>query len=59
MKQEEQVKGCACNSQIIWHFDQPTIMACENCEITFHYTVERCPHCGEEPTEFVKVESER
>ena len=49
--------NCACNKQIIWFFDEPTIIACENCEKTFYYNVKHCPDCGKKTTEFVKKEN--
>jgi rRNA maturation endonuclease Nob1 len=50
-------KNCACNKQIIWFFDlKPTIVACENCEITFCYDVKVCPYCGKKVSYFVKEE---
>lgn len=49
-------KNCACNKQIIWHFNQPTILACENCEITFYYQTRICPYCDKSVTEFIKKE---
>lgn len=50
-------KNCACNKQIIWFFDKPTIVACENCEITFYYD-RICPYCGEEVSYFVEEEKD-
>ena len=48
-------KQCNCNRQIVWFFDgKSTIVACEKCQITFHYKVERCPHCYEPVTIFEK-----
>lgn len=47
--------GCACGKQIIWFWgDDSVIYACEECEITFHHSQEKCPHCGSEVTEFIK-----
>jgi uncharacterized OB-fold protein len=51
------VKKCACTRQIVWFLDNNgagSILACKNCEITFYYSHENCPHCGEEITEFVE-----
>ena len=48
-------KMCACNKQIVWFFETPTIIAREDCEITFYYDVEHCPHCHKEVSIFEKV----
>lgn len=52
-------KPCNCNQQIIWWFneDKGTILACMECEITFHYTAEICPYCKEEVVEFTQKEN--
>ena len=50
-------KNCACNKQIVWFMDHEgkgSIIACKNCEVTFYYDVETCPHCGKKTTEFVE-----
>ena len=47
-------KSCACHKQIIWHFEEPTIIACVLCERTFYYNVKNCPECGTKTTEFIK-----
>jgi uncharacterized OB-fold protein len=49
-------KNCACNKQIVWFFDKPTIIACKNCEITFYYDIEICPYCKTKTTEFKESE---
>lgn len=46
--------ACACHNQIVWHFDQATVIVCEECERTFHYTDKICPHCNGELTEYVR-----
>lgn len=54
----EGTKDCYCGKQIVWFFEKPTIIACENCEVTFHVSALKrgyCPYCGDELTEFVKV----
>ena len=38
--------NCACHKQIIWFFDEPTIIACPTCEKTFHSTDNKCNECG-------------
>lgn len=50
-------KNCACGKQIVWFFDsgRGCIIACKNCEITFHYETKICPYCNEEVTEFDEV----
>ena len=53
---KEKEKKCACNKRIIWFLEEPTILACENCEITFYYDTEFCPYCGRKVTEFIKKE---
>ena len=45
---------CACHKQIIWSFAKPTIIVCEDCEKTFHYTAFKCDQCHGELTFFVK-----
>ena len=52
------VFNCACNKQIVWHFGRPTIIACENCEITFYHDVLECPHCGDPVSYFERVGGE-
>jgi len=47
---------CACHKQIVWFFDKPTIIVCENCERTFHYTYKICPECGLNLSYFIKEE---
>ena len=49
-------KACACNKQIIFFFGKPTIVVCEECEITLYYDMKNCPYCGAETVEFVKKE---
>tara|TARA_R100001244_G_scaffold104496_3_gene77522 strand:- start:959 stop:1150 length:192 start_codon:yes stop_codon:yes gene_type:complete len=56
LRQDLLPNNCACHKQIIWFFEHPTIIACENCERTFYYKVENCPKCGKETTEFIKKE---
>ena len=56
MSKENKVKNCACHKQIVWFFDEPTIIACEDCERTFYHNVTTCPACGKKTTEFVKKE---
>jgi len=48
-------KECACRKQIIWFFEQPTIIACENCQITFYHNIKTCPYCKAKVTAFVKA----
>jgi predicted amidophosphoribosyltransferase len=48
---------CNCEYQIVWHFDKPTIVVCENCERTLYYDYQQCPVCKQEVTYFVKEES--
>ncbi len=50
----EQREVCACHKQIVWFFDQPTVIVCKECERTFHYQDKSCPECGGELTEFVE-----
>lgn len=52
MASKEKEYPCACEYQIVWHFDKPTICACPNCERTYHYTVQTCPVCGHAICEF-------
>ena len=51
-----EIQNCACHKQIIWFLEKPTIVVCEKCEKTFHYTDEKCDECGGELTYFVKEE---
>ena len=50
------MKSCACNKQIVWFFEKPTIIVCKDCEITFFYDVEECPHCNKKTTSFIEEE---
>lgn len=59
--------ACACNKQIIWFFEEPTIIVCPVCEITFHASrsEKNCPHCGTtlvnftcDPIEFTQAVTE-
>lgn len=56
MKTEKEIKPCACNKQIVWFFEKPTIIACKNCEITFYHDVKVCPYCHKEVSYFEEVE---
>jgi len=49
-------KTCACDKQIVFFFEKPTIIVCEDCEVTLYYDADKCPHCGKKTTEFVKKE---
>jgi predicted RNA-binding protein with PUA domain len=49
-------KACGCGKQIVWFFDKPTIVVCENCEVALYFDHKHCPHCGGKVTEFVKKE---
>ena len=46
--------NCACCTQIVWFFDKPTVLVCEECEKTFHYTAKKCDCCNKELTHFTK-----
>ena len=40
-------------AQVIWFFDEPTILACGNCDkVATHFTEGRCYDCGREMIEF-------
>ena len=45
---------CACENQIVWHFDKPTIVVCEECERTYYHDVKNCPTCGRPVSYYVK-----
>ena len=49
---------CACHKQIVWFFDKPTIIVCEQCEKTFHFTDKRCDECKGKLTEFTREQRE-
>ena len=51
------MNSCACGKQIVWFFDKPTIIVCEDCEKTFHYTAKVCD-CGKKLTYFTKESEE-
>lgn len=59
MMNEDIRKPCACNKQIVWFVTGDglgTVFVCKNCELTFHYSQEKCPYCKSELTEFREVE---
>ena len=37
---------CNCENQIVWYFEKPTVIICEECEITLHFSQKKCPKCG-------------
>ena len=47
---------CACHKQIVWFYEKPTVIVCEDCEKTFHYTAFECDLCQGKLTHFVKEE---
>ena len=40
-------------NQIVWYFDEPTIIVCSTCEVPLHYTEEKCPYRGGPLDEYV------
>ncbi len=54
----KQVKNCACNKQIVWFYEKPTVIACKECEITFYHETRTCPYCDREVSYFVEEEEE-
>ena len=50
-------ENCACHKQIIWFFEEPTIIVCEKCEKTFHFQAEKCDICGGKLSEYVKKDN--
>jgi hypothetical protein len=46
--------SCNCVHQIVWYFEKPTVIVCEECEITLDYSKKTCPNCGGEVTYFTK-----
>ena len=51
-------KNCACNKQIVWFYEKPTVIACKECEITFYHETRTCPYCDREVSYFVEEEEE-
>ncbi len=49
-------KDCSCHKQIVWFFEKPTVIVCEKCEKTFHYSDEKCDICGGVLTEYQRKE---
>ena len=56
MASKEKEHPCACEYQIIWYYDKPTIIACEECERTLHHGDTICPVCKSKPIYFVREE---
>jgi len=46
--------SCACEHQIVWHFDKPTIVVCEECERTLWHDWKTCPICGNDVSYYEK-----
>lgn len=47
-------KTGSAGNQIVWFFDEPTVIVCEECEVPLHYTDEKYPYCDGILSEFVK-----
>jgi len=45
---------CACGRehQIVWFYDEPTVLVCTDCEITVENGKAHCPLCGRPVAEF-------
>jgi rubrerythrin len=52
----EKPKSCACDKQIVFFFENPTVIICEECEITFFHDQKECPYCSKPVTYFIKEE---
>ena len=57
MNDKKKPENCACHKQIVWFFDEPTIIVCMDCERTFYWDVKTCPDCDKKTTEFIKKEN--
>jgi len=58
MSSKAKENGCMCEAQIVFFFEKPTIVVCEECERTLYYDCEVCPICSEPVTYFVREEDE-
>lgn len=58
MSSKAKEHSCNCEYQIVWYFEKPTIVVCENCERTLHFEYTECPICKEEVSYFVKRNNE-
>ena len=45
MASSEKKYPCACEYQIVWFFEKPTICVCPQCERTHYHDVKVCPVC--------------
>lgn len=59
MASREKEFDCACEYQIVWFFDKPTICACPKCERTYYHGVQTCPVCGHAICHFALSEDSR
>lgn len=52
---DEAMPPCSCGKQIVWFYEQPTVLVCEECEITLSHYQKTCRRCGGNATKFVKI----